>query len=92
MAVIRSYARMAEELPNLVPGYSSHDDGWFGSALAVACGAQMVEKHVKLGESEWLHFDAVALDLTTDAFRDYVAAIRRAEVTLGDETKRITPS
>ena len=63
-----------------------------GSAMAVAAGARMVEKHVKLGNTDWAHFDAVALDLTGAEFRDYVARIRDAEVIVGSEEKSIAPS
>ena len=90
--VVAHYSRLAEEFPNVVPGYSSHDEGWFGSVLAVASGAKMIEKHVKLGTSEAVHFDSVALNLDTNEFRDYVDHIRKAEIALGDGNKRITPS
>lgn len=75
-----------------MPGYSSHDFGAMASAMAVAAGARIVEKHVKLGNTEWAHFDAVALDLTTSEFVDYVAAVREAEVIVGSEEKEINDS
>lgn len=94
---MRHYAQLAEQQnsrpgPRIVPGYSSHDYGWMASVLAVAAGAQMVEKHVKLGNTEWAHFDAVAVDLTTDAFTEYVDAIHRAQLHVGSTQKRITAS
>ena len=92
VGVVRHYSRMALQYPNIVPGYSSHDPGWFASALAVAAGAKMVEKHIKLGDSEWAHFDAVALDVLSSAFNDYVTKIREAEITMGSENKAIQPS
>lgn len=92
VGVVRHYARIARENPRIVPGYSSHDQGWFGSALAVAAGARMVEKHVKLGNTEWAHFDAVALDLTKPDFKDYVQKIREAEIVIGTEEKAVNPS
>lgn len=92
VGVVRHYARLAREDSRIVPGYSSHDHGWFGSALAVAAGARMIEKHVKLGNSEWAHFDAVALDLTKSDFREYVGKVREAEIVLGAEEKAIQPS
>ena len=52
----------------------------------------MVEKHVKLGSNEWLHFDSVALDLEGGDFGDFVAALRKAEVAAGQPDKRVTPS
>lgn len=92
VSVVSSYARLAEGAPHIVPGYSSHDEGWLGSALAVACGARMIEKHVKLGFVDWIHFDSVAVDLATDAFSDFVRAIRRSECALGSADKQLTPS
>jgi len=92
VSVVSSYAKLTEKYPNVIPGYSSHDDGWLGSALAIASGARMIEKHVKLGSQTWLHFDSVALDLQTSAFQDYVSAVRLAEKILGDPEKKITPS
>lgn len=97
IGVVRHYAQLAEQYdgtsgPRIVPGYSSHDFGWMASALAVAAGARMVEKHVKLGNTEWAHFDAVAVDLTTDDFKEYVDAVRRAQVFVGSTEKRITSS
>lgn len=97
IGVVRHYAELAEEQeskpgPRIVPGYSSHDFGWMASALAVAAGAGMVEKHVKLGNTEWAHFDAVAMDLTTDAFHEYVDAVRKAQIHVGSTEKKITAS
>lgn len=92
VGVVRHYDRLSQANPRIVPGYSSHDAGWFGSALAVAAGARMVEKHVKLGNTDWAHFDAVALDLTTTAFKDYVAKIRETEIVVGSEEKGVRPS
>lgn len=92
IGVVQHYAELADDHPHLVPGYSSHDHGWIASALAVAAGARMVEKHVKLGNTEWAHFDAVALDLTTKSFEEYVQQVRKAQVMLGSRTKRITES
>lgn len=97
IGVVRHYAQLAEEQaskpgPRIVPGYSSHDFGWMASALAVAAGAGMVEKHVKLGNTEWAHFDAVAVDLTTDKFKEYVDAVRKAQIHVGSTEKKITAS
>lgn len=92
IAVVRRYSQLSNEYPHLVPGWSSHDPGWFGSALAVAAGAKMIEKHVKLGNTEWAHFDSVALDLETGEFTEFVEKIRLAETITGDSQKRVTPS
>lgn len=92
VAVVRHYAWLAKQNARIVAGYSSHDHGWFGSALAVAAGATMVEKHVKLGNTDWAHFDAVALDLTKPEFKDYVKKVREAETIMGQEEKSVRPS
>jgi N-acetylneuraminate synthase len=83
---------MSQTHTQVIPAYSSHDFGWMASALAVAAGAKMVEKHVKLGNTDWAHFDAVAVDLTTSEFADYVAKIREAEVIVGKEEKAVNSS
>ncbi len=90
--VLNKYREFAAQNRRIIPGYSSHDRGSFGSVLAVACGARMIEKHVKLGSTDWLHFDEVALDLLDDSFHDFVLDIRKAEIALGSDTKQITPS
>lgn len=92
IGVVQHYSRLAIEYPHIVPGYSSHDPGWFASALAVAAGAKMIEKHVKLGDSDWAHFDAVALDTATPEFRNYVSKLREAEVIMGSGVKAIQQS
>ncbi|MCK6618199.1 MAG: N-acetylneuraminate synthase family protein [Cyclobacteriaceae bacterium] len=92
VSVVRHYAELAKKYPTLIPGYSSHDIGSFGSMLAVASGAKMIEKHVKLGDVSWVHFDKVALDLKTDTFKKFVTDIRNTELALGSPVKRVLPS
>lgn len=92
VGVVRHYSELALEHPNIIPGYSSHDIGSVASALAVAAGARMVEKHVKLGNTEWAHFDAVAVDVATSAFKEYVDNVRRAQVLVGSVAKQVAPS
>ncbi len=89
IAVVKHYEEISKKYPNIIPGYSSHDDGWLGSALAVAAGAKMIEKHVKLGVTDWAHFDAVALDLSTNEFSKYIDKIRESEIILGSKLKKI---
>ncbi|MDA7496614.1 N-acetylneuraminate synthase family protein [Akkermansiaceae bacterium] len=90
--VIRRYHEYSRRYPNLRPGYSSHDFGSEGCMLAVAAGARMIEKHVKFGDTNWAHFDSVALDLKTDEFAEFVRDIRRAELLCGTEYKLINDS
>jgi len=87
VAVVRHYHELSRKVKNLRPGYSSHDYGSLGCMLAVAAGAKMLEKHVKYGDTEWAHFDAVALDLSNAEFSDFVADVRLAERITGSEIK-----
>jgi N-acetylneuraminate synthase len=90
VAVVRHYRDLSRADPRIVAGYSSHDDGWLASALAIGAGARMVEKHVKAGNTEWAHFDDVAVDLSNDDFARYVRHLREAETILGNPVKALT--
>lgn len=92
IGVVRHYYNLGKTDPRIIPGYSSHDIGSLCSMMAVAAGARMIEKHVKLGEVSWSHFDQVAVDLAGDDFNRYVADIRQAERIVGSETKCVQSS
>ncbi|MGK7870617.1 N-acetylneuraminate synthase family protein [Falsiroseomonas sp. E2-1-a20] len=92
VGVVRHYQALSFKDPRIVPAYSSHDFGWKASAMAIAAGARMIEKHVKLGNTEWAHFDAVAVDLTTPKFKEFVDALREAELIVGSEEKQVNAS
>jgi sialic acid synthase SpsE len=90
VSVVRHYDEIGEySYPKLFPGYSSHDIGSLGCMLAVAAGAKMLEKHVKLGDLDWIHFDGVAIDLYNNKFKDFVHDVRKAEIMCGSKTKEI---
>lgn len=92
ISVIRHYSELRNsKYPDLFPGYSSHDLGSLASMMAVSAGALMIEKHVKLGTLDWVHFDGVALDLTTNEFKQFVQDIKRAYIISGNKTKVIHP-
>ena len=92
VAVVRNYYKLKSKFPQLYPGYSSHDNGSLASMLAVASGAKMIEKHVKMGNVDWVHFNHVALDLITGEFKNFVQDVRRAERMVGSEQKSIKSS
>lgn len=87
VSVVRAIHRMSEG-KEVIPGYSSHDIGSLACQLSVANGARFIEKHIKLGSVEWVHFDGVALDLMTNEFSNFVKDIRMAERVLGSEEKK----
>ena len=76
---------------NIVPGYSSHDLTRTASAMSVALGARIIEKHIKVSTNKWAHFDETALDVNYE-FPFWVQYIRSAENILGDELKKIQKS
>lgn len=87
VAVVRTIEQMGEN-NMIIPGYSSHDIGSLACQLSVANGARFIEKHIKLGSVEWVHFDGVALDLMTSDLSNFVNDIRIAERILGSKEKR----
>ncbi len=91
LGVIRHYEELSvlHDLSELIPGYSSHDIGNIGCMMAVSAGAKMIEKHVKLGNVDWVHFDGVALDLLDDSFKHFVNDVRKAQILTGSKLKQI---
>ena len=89
VSVIRHYRDLSKNNKNLIPGYSSHDQGSRASCLAVAAGALMIEKHVKMKSGFWSHFDSVSLSFENNEFSDFVADIRSSEIICGSEEKSI---
>jgi N-acetylneuraminate synthase len=92
VAVVRHYSNLGIKNSHIKSGYSSHDIGSTCSMMAVAAGANMIEKHVKLGSVDWLHFDDVAVDLGNGDFKKFVDDIRLAEKISGDQNKKINKS
>ncbi len=75
---------------NVVPGYSSHDPGYYGSMLAIGAGAIMIEKHVKTGITDWVHYDDAAIDVKYE-FPKFIKTLERSYQALGSKTKVIYP-
>ncbi|MDD5392921.1 MAG: N-acetylneuraminate synthase family protein [Thiothrix sp.] len=92
IGVVRHYRDLSAKDSRIIPGFSSHDIGSLCSQMAVAAGAKMIEKHVKLGGVQWAHFDEVALDLSMNQFATFVADVRRAQRIVGSEIKKIFDS
>ena len=92
IGIVRHYSKLSTKYNFIKAGYSSHDIGAFGCQLAVAAGAVMIEKHVKMGSVGWAHFDDVALDLSTDEFANFVSHLNLARTAVKDEIKTIKSS
>jgi N-acetylneuraminate synthase len=90
IAVIRYYNEIRHQsFNNLIPGYSSHDIGFLASQMAISAGALMIEKHVKLGNLDWVHFDSVALDISKGELRQFIEEVKKAAVICGDKEKKV---
>ncbi|NQX82439.1 MAG: N-acetylneuraminate synthase family protein [Flavobacteriaceae bacterium] len=89
IGVVNHYSKLRYKYPNIRPGYSSHDVGSFASQLSVGAGALMIEKHVKLGDLDWVHFDGVALDIKKNEFADFVNDVKEAVLIKGDSLKKV---
>jgi|694.fasta_scaffold59754_3 N-acetylneuraminate synthase len=77
---------------DLFLGYSSHDPGSLACQLAIALGATFLEKHVKLGSIDWVHFDGVALNLELNELRHFTEDLGLAVKILGQDKKNILNS
>ena len=86
LGIISNYKEMALKNKNIIPGYSSHDVGNLGCMLAVAAGARVIEKHVKIGVTDWMHFDDTAIDIEME-FPKFVSDLEKVFNSIGDGTK-----
>jgi N-acetylneuraminate synthase len=71
-------------------GYSGHEVGLVPSAVAVALGACMVERHITLDRAMWGSDQAASVE--PSGFERLVKYIRVSETSLGDGVKRVYES
>jgi len=85
--------RMIPALREMFPcpiGYSGHEVGLVPSAVAVALGACMVERHLTLDRAMWGSDQAASVE--PSGFERLVKYIRVSEASLGDGVKRVYDS
>jgi N-acetylneuraminate synthase len=85
--------RMIPALREMFPcpiGYSGHEVGLVPSAVAVALGACMVERHITLDRAMWGSDQAASVE--PSGFERLVKYIRVSEASLGDGVKRVYDS
>lgn len=82
--------RLPEHLREL-DGFSDHTKHPLTGAFAVCAGAQIIEFHIRLGDTSPTNAD-YEVARTREEARVYIANIRLAEVMMGDGVKRIMPS
>ncbi len=78
------------EFPNNPIGYSGHEVGLVPSAVAIALGACLVERHLTLDRAMWGSDQAASVE--PGGFERLVKYIRVTEASLGDGVKKVYDS
>src|ERR1044071_4729109 len=81
---------LRREFPNIPIGYSGHEVGLVPSAVAIALGACMVERHLTLDRAMWGTDQAASVE--PGGFERLVKYIRVSEAALGDGVKKVYAS
>jgi N-acetylneuraminate synthase len=81
---------LRREFPNIPIGYSGHEVGLVPTAIAVALGACMVERHLTLNRAMWGSDQAASVEPW--GFETLVKYIRVSQVALGDGVKKVYAS
>jgi N-acetylneuraminate synthase len=87
---LRMIETLRREFPTIPIGYSGHEVGLVPSAIAVALGACMVERHLTLDRAMWGSDQAASVE--PGGFERLVKYIRVSESALGDGVKRVYES
>ena len=87
---LRMVETLRREFPTLPIGYSGHEVGLVPSAVAVALGACMVERHLTLDRAMWGSDQAASVE--PGGFERLVKYIRVTEASLGDGVKKVYDS
>ncbi len=87
---LRMVETLKREFPNIPIGYSGHEVGLVPSAVAVALGACMVERHLTLDRAMWGSDQSASVE--PGGFRKLVKYIRVTEQALGDGVKQVYES
>ena len=87
---LRMVQTLRGEFPSIPIGYSGHEVGLVPSAVAVAFGACMVERHLTLDRAMWGSDQAASVE--PGGFERLVKYIRVTEASLGDGVKKVYAS
>jgi N-acetylneuraminate synthase len=87
---LRMVQTLRQEFPNIPIGYSGHEVGLVPSAVAVALGACIVERHLTLDRAMWGSDQAASVE--PGGFERLVKYIRVSEAALGDGVKKVYAS
>jgi N-acetylneuraminate synthase len=87
---LRMIETLRREFPHNPIGYSGHEVGLVPSAVAVALGACIVERHLTLDRAMWGSDQAASVE--PGGFERLVKYIRVSEASLGDGVKKVYQS
>ncbi len=87
---LKMIGTLRHEFPNIPIGYSGHEVGLVPSAVAVALGACVLERHLTLDRAMWGSDQAASVEPW--GFETLVKYIRVSEVALGDGVKKVYES
>ena len=87
---LKMIGTLRKEFPSIPIGYSGHEVGLVPSAIAVALGACLVERHITLDRAMWGSDQAASVEPV--GFEQLVKYLRLTEASLGDGVKRIYES
>ena len=87
---LKMIATLRQEFPGVPVGYSGHEVGLVPSAVAVALGACMVERHLTLDRAMWGSDQAASVE--PGGFERLVKYVRVTEASLGDGVKQVYES
>jgi N-acetylneuraminate synthase len=87
---LKMVGTLRQEFPEIPIGYSGHEVGLVPSAVAVALGACMVERHLTLDRAMWGSDQAASVE--PGGFERLVKYIRVTEASLGDGIKKVYQS
>ena len=83
---LKAIKTLIDKFPDVTIGYSDHTESSISSILAVALGANVIEKHITL-DNKMSGPDHQA-SLEPDLFKEMVKCIRNIEIALGDGIKK----
>jgi len=87
---LRMVETLRRQFPNIPIGYSGHEVGLVPTAVAVALGACVVERHLTLDRAMWGSDQAASVE--PGGFERLVKYIRVSEAALGDGVKKVYES
>ncbi len=87
---LRMIETLRKEFPNNPIGYSGHEVGLVPSAIAIALGATLIERHITLDRAMWGSDQAASVE--PGGFERLVKYIRVTEAALGDGVKKVYES